>query len=56
MVNAVWLAFAQVGIVPAYLMLINVCDKCHEADDDSSANVKDDPHNIETYDNILAEC
>ena len=31
LVNAVWLS-AQVGIVPAYLMLINVCDKCHQGD------------------------
>lgn len=31
LVNAVWLS-AQVGIVPASLMLINVCDKCHQGD------------------------
>ena len=33
LVNAVWL-FAQVGIVPASLIKINVCDKCHQGDPD----------------------
>ena len=41
-------------IVSAYQMLINVSDKFHEADDDSNANVKDAPHNIERDDNVPA--